>query len=107
MKLNIELGDKQSSPCACTSPQKDRVYYPELYINHDSPLDIPKEGTMVIRYKKVASSEREDNYTCTIEVHKLVSVEGEDDVETPSKRDKSAEEALDSIVAAKKKEKGY
>lgn len=61
---------------------------------------------MVIRYKKVSSSEREDSYSCTLEVHEIVSAEGEQN-KSPSQRDKSVDEALDALVEAKKKEKGY
>jgi hypothetical protein len=63
---------------------------------------------MVIRYRKVGSSEHgsgeKTRYTCDIAVHEIVSAEA-DEVEAPSKRDKSAEESLDAL--AKEKAKDY
>lgn len=109
MKLNIKLGDKHPeypSPCCGSDSVKDRVWYPELHITRKAPLEIPKEGTLTIRYKKIASSEREESYSCTIEVHEIVSAEG-DEVDAPAKSDRSAEEALDVLAATLKKEKKY
>jgi hypothetical protein len=106
MKLNIELGEKGPETVAMSDSPKGRVYYPELHITEDEPLDLPKEGTMVIRYKKVATSERDGKYSCTVEVHELISATG-DEPEAPSKRDKSGEEALDDLAEKKAKERGY
>lgn len=110
MKLNIKLGEKHpeypSPCCGSDSDNKDRVWYPEVRISHDEPLSIPKEGTMTIRYKKIESSERNEKYSCTFEVHEIISAQGEAD-ESPSKRDRSAEEALDVLAAEVKKGKGY
>lgn len=107
MKLNIDLGRKISEPscCAPVKEEKDRVYYPTVYAETKKPLELPKEGTMVIRFKKVGYSERNEHHTCEFEVHEIVSVDG--DVEPPTKRDTSADEALDTLADALKKEKGY
>jgi hypothetical protein len=59
---------------------------------------------MVIRFKKVASSEREDSYSCTLEVHEIVSTEGDKEASAP-KRESDA--ALDALVEKKLKERGY
>lgn len=107
MKLNLELGEKMSDPVSVTSDSpKGRMYYPELHVTKDEPIDLPKEGTMVIHYKKVASSEREGKYSCTFEVHKIVSATS-DEPDAPSKRDKSAEDALDDLAEQKSKERSY
>lgn len=109
MKINVDLGRKISEPscCAPVKESKDRVYYPTLYIETKSPLKLPEEGTITLRYKKVGYSERNDHYTCEIEAHEVISAVGKSDVEPPSKRDTSADEALDTLAAALKKEKGY
>ena len=106
MKLNIKLGEKISAPVSVSEGPKDSMYYPELHVTKDEPIHFPKEGTMVIRYKKVALSERDGKYSCTFEVHELVSVDG-DEPEAPSKRDKSGEDALDELAEKKSKERGY
>lgn len=106
MKLNIKLGEKHSGPVMVSEGPKDQMFYPELHVTKDEPIHFPKEGTMVIRYRKVATSERDGRYSCTFEVHELVSVTG-DDPEAPSKRDKSGEDALDDLAEQKSKERGY
>lgn len=107
MKLNIKLGEKHPEYPCCVSEtsDKERVWYPEVRVTRDEPLDLPKEGTMTIRYKKIESSERGEKYSCTFEVHEIISAQGEAD-ESPSKRDRSSDDALDRLAAAIKKEKG-
>lgn len=106
MKLNLKLGEKLPEPVSVSEGPKDRMFYPELRVTKDEPIRLPKEGTMVIRYKKVATSERDGKYSCTFEVHELVSVT-DDEPEAPSKRDKSGEEALDELAKNKATERGY
>lgn len=105
MKLNIDLGSKSGEGLS-VPPDMGDVYYPTLHISGKKELDLPKEGVMTIRYKKVSSSESEDErgsrYSCTIDVHEIVSAES-DEVEAPSKRDRSAEESLDRLMDEKKK----
>jgi hypothetical protein len=101
MNLNIKLGEpmKGPSPLGPEDP-----YYPSITFHEDEPLDLPKEGLMVIRYKKARGTEEKDgSYSCTVEVQEIVSVEAKK-TEAPSKRDKSAEEALDAHMAAREKE---
>lgn len=88
-----------------TEGLKDRMHYPELSVTKDEPIQLPKEGTMVVRYKKVASSERDGKYSCTFEISEIVSVDGEKEVNAPSKRDKSGEEALDDLAEKRFKER--
>jgi len=104
MKLNIKLGEKGGPELPSTS----ETYYPSLHINGKKELDIPKEGLMTVRYKKVSSSESENEksgprYSCTIEVHEIVSAES-DEVESPTKRNRESEDALDALVEEKHKE---
>jgi len=111
MELNIDLGHKMEGPCCTSEPTKaPEKYYPSFTYDGDSPMDgLPKEGEMTVYYKKVASSEHTNSdgktrYSCTIEIRKIESVEGdEDDVKAPaSNRSKEAGEALDALVAAVK-----
>lgn len=100
MNLNIKLGESPKMP----SSVSDEPYYPSITFHEDEPLDLPKEGLMVVRYKKVRSSEeKDDSYSCTVEIQEIVSVEAKKS-EAPSKRDKSGEEALDEHMAAREKE---
>lgn len=102
MKLNIELGEKISEPSTATmSSSKDKMYYPELHLTSDEELDIPETGTMVIQYKKVGYSSRNGKHTCDLEVHKVISADETKGPSAPSKRDKSAEEALDALAKEK------
>lgn len=112
MKLNIDLAEKWDMPLSVMSESRNsEVHYPQLHITRDEEIHLPKEGTMVIRYRKVGYSEHgkgdDMRYTCDIEVHKILSVEELEEVENPSKRDRSAEEALDKLASEKSKEKDY
>lgn len=105
MKLNIDLGESNGAEVA-PSPRKEK-YYPSLHVSGKKELEIPKEGLMTIRYKKVNSSQSESEddgprYSCTIEVHELVSADGEE-VESPTKKNSESEDALDKLMDEKKK----
>jgi len=105
MKLNIDLSEENGGPEGPPSiPDK---YYPSLHISGKEELDIPKEGLMTVRYKKVSSSESRNEksgprYSCTIEVYKIVSAES-DEAESPTKRNSESEDALDKLMDEKKK----
>lgn len=109
MKLNIDLG-KERDLTVPTGLSKEK-YYPRFTYDSDEEMKLPKEGEMIIYYRKVANEERtgEDGktrYSCTIEVRKLESVDSEDEVEAPaSNRGKDTESALDALVAAHMKSK--
>ena len=105
MKLNIDLGESNGVEVA--PPSRGEKYYPSLHVSGKKELDIPKEGLMTIRYKKVSSSESEseDNgprYSCTIKIHEIVSADGEE-VEAPTKKNSESEDALDKLMDEKKK----
>lgn len=108
-QLNFDLAEKSEGPCCCGPVTSEtRKYYPSFHHSGEKKLDIPDEGVMTIRYKKVSSSMSESErdgkrYSCCIEAHEIVSVDGEE-VEAPSKRSRDAEDALDKLMDEKKKE---
>lgn len=111
MKINLDLG-QESGDMMSEPIERDEKYYPSFHFSNDEPLDIPHEGEMTIRYQKTSSSMSEDregekHYMCTVEVQKIVSVDGKG-ANPPSKRDRTAEENLDKLMSAKqKKSEGY
>lgn len=85
-------------PISSKSREKD---YPTFTVERDSELDIPEEGVMSIRYRKVRSSESVDksgdeHYSCTIEVQAIEDVEEEADEERSSTNDTA--DALDELM---------
>ena len=107
MKTPIDLKQKSEfgGPIS-VGMDASRDSYPEFRISGDEELDLPKEGTMTIRYKITREVEEsvgdKEHYNCTVEVRSIEKVSGQRSA--PSKRDHSAEEALD-ILASKFKEK--
>lgn len=89
------------------APKMDDEYYPSFHYSGDENLDIPHEGVMTVRYKKTSSSTSEGKdgvrYSCTVEVQEIISVEGKKGADAPSKRDRTAEESLDKLMAEKQK----
>jgi hypothetical protein len=111
-QINFDLGQANDGPCcapSCCSSDK-QVYYPSFYVSGDKKLEVPDEGVMTVRYKKVSSSQSEDkrgeHYSCCIEVREIVSTESEK-AEAPAKRSRDAEDALDSLMAEKQKKESY
>lgn len=113
MKLNIDLGKSEGDyPMAMTAPARSaEKYYPRFSYSGEEELGLPKEGTMVIRYREVAKSEREkrdgtEEYTCEIEVREIISAEGEKEVESPATSSaKDTEDALDNLARNQKSKK--
>lgn len=113
MKLNIDLSTK---PDQGLKPlNSDPVSYPEVTFRTGEDLELPKMGRLVIDFEVTHESEnehkgRKPEYSCTICVKKLVSVnkkesakeEAEEDVEAPVKKSTTSdtEESLDSIAKA-------
>lgn len=105
MSLKMEHGGGMMS-----NPMEDG-YYPDFTYDSPEPLDLPDEGVMKIRFRKVRSSERlmDDHkmHSCTVEVLSIESVKAtkkEAEDEMPVKVDHSTEEALDSLMDEKMKE---
>lgn len=77
--MKIELGQKYDGPvCApsCDSDDVKKMHYPSLYFTHDKPVELPDEGTAVITFRKIESSENtrdpeDPKYRCEIEVHSI------------------------------------
>lgn len=108
--INIDLGSEGPDyPISSPPDMKSEKYYPRFSYSGDEEIGLPKEGTMVIRYREVAKSEREgrdgeESYTCEIEVREIVSVDGADEAEAPAKnRSKESEDALDNLAKNRKK----
>jgi len=108
MKLNIDLG-KVGSDCGPVEVNRSEPYYPAFHYEGTESLEIPKSGTMTIRFRKAGSSESEDgrgkeHYSCTVEVLEIVSVEGNGEQKRGAS--KETENALDSIKAAREAAQG-
>jgi len=106
VELNIELGDKSSGVAMTQGPSG---YLPEFTFSEDKPCDIPDEGTLTIEYRLIRHStdtKDEDRplYTYTVEVKKLLTAVAEYD-DAPSKRDRSADDALDALAKEKIEER--
>lgn len=77
--MKIELGQKyENGPCCAPDSPKgeSKMHYPSLYFTHDEPVDLPDEGTAVITFRKIESSENvrdpeDPKYRCEIEVHTI------------------------------------
>lgn len=78
--MKIDLGQKyDNGPCGVpmgSSESKEKVHYPSLYFTHDEPVEVPDEGTAVIKFRKIESSENtrdpdDPKYRCEIEVHAI------------------------------------
>lgn len=105
MKTPIDLGRKSDfSPVETltNSTKEPSVYYPEFQYSGDKELDLPDEGVMEIRFRKVREVEEKrgdtEHYTCTIEVCEILEVEGDEEVEAPTKSGTEAGVALDDLA---------
>jgi hypothetical protein len=114
MHTPIDLGRESEFPGQLSNPVSPSTdtqrYYPEFQYSGDKELDLPKEGTMTIRYCVTREVEEKRNgkdwYQCTVEVKEILSVEGEKD-DMPTKRDTSASDALDAIAMSLSKLKAH
>lgn len=112
-KVNIDLGQKYHSPCACKDAEMEEkeVYYPTLHVTSEDELELPREGEMVIRFRKVASEMSEDKegkkrYSCTIEVQKIVGLYPEkDELKREPKTSDVLDEIAETVIAARNKGK--
>jgi hypothetical protein len=98
--MNIDL--KQSyDDLGPTEVSKE--HYPSFHYQGPKELDLPAEGEMTIRFKKVSSSQNESNgktqHSCTVDVLKILSVT------EAEKREKKTDEALDELAREKASEK--
>lgn len=83
--MKIDLGQKMDSSCCApmgSSDSKDKTHYPSLYFTHDEPVEVPEEGTAVIKFRRIESSENtrdpeDPKYRCEVEVHSIEFKGGE------------------------------
>lgn len=82
---------------------ESKRHYPAFHIEGDENVELPHEGTMLIKFRKTSSSESESRgekrYSCTVEVHKILSVKANEEDEAPTKKYSGAEDALDKLMS--------
>lgn len=89
-----------------------REHFPSFHIESDKKLDLPHEGTMTIRFKKVGFSMREDSdgeetYSCDVEVHEVVDAYSDEPNAPAKSHSKETENALDELKAKRKSRMDY
>jgi len=109
--MPIELGEKRED----TYDEKiglghptdaGETIYPKFCYRGPKDLDLPDCGTMVICYQKTTEKYKANEegehyyYECEITVKRILAAEEEKDIR-PSKRDMSADDALDALAKAK------
>ncbi len=105
--VNIDLGESyENYPSPQTASEPEGKRYPSFFIETDEDLDLPKEGEMTISFKRTSETHSEsdpggERYCCTIQVNKIVAVDGKE-TSTPSKKYDEAGDALDAIMNALK-----
>lgn len=105
MKFPYDLGRKSDfgSPCCPEPATKEReVYYPSVFISGSKDLDLPKEGTMLVRFKRNVDSEtvnRDDKTTFDVsfDVVEILSVEKASSGKKDDRED--GDSALDKLKA--------
>ena len=107
--MSIDLASSSySEPCCVSSQSEDRKYYPNFHYEGDKELDLPEEGTMVIKFKRTSRSESERDgktrYSMSVDVCSIESVDG-NEIEKPAESYDDASSALDKIAEMLKKEK--
>ena len=77
MKMT-DLGMPYDSPCCAPSTASDskKPSYPSLYINSKEELDLPEEGTVLIKFRKTRETEdtkdpANPSYSCELEVQAI------------------------------------
>lgn len=84
MKYPINLGKKMGGPSVLAEPSKssDETYYPSLHLDWEKPYNLPKEGTMVVRFKKTSESnttrDEKTNQSVSLDITEIVSVDSEE-----------------------------
>lgn len=103
--MNLDLGEKRSYPepcCISGSEDKDKVYYPSLYISGKEELkDLPASGTMTVKFRTVEKtvSKRGGKADCRVELEILEITDAKGGDVTPSKsRDKEFDEIAKEIL---------
>lgn len=107
MNVNIDLGSKGPECCMdAVSDSKSEVYYPSFHYSGEEDLDIPREGTMTVRYRMASKTESQgrngdEHYSCTIDVLEIVSADGREPKKSAARE---TEDALDALAREKEEE---
>jgi len=79
MKTPIKLGQK--SPLMPCCPPSSSEHFPSVYLSGEEFADLPKEGTMTVRFKRrsLNTSEQEEktHVDVSVDLVEIVSIEGE------------------------------
>jgi hypothetical protein len=103
LAMDDYMGGMVTGPSPTSGKPRDPDY-PTFHYDGKKELDLPDEGEMTIKFRKVSSTssvnkEGEHRYACTIEVRSVCDVEGESDDESPAHgSDKSVSDLLDSLM---------
>jgi len=105
-EISLEMDDYMGAMVAGPSSDKPREPdYPTFHYDGKKELDLPDEGEMTIKFRKVSSTSSvnksgEHRYACTIEVQSICDVEGADDEDNAPAHgsDKSVSDLLDSLM---------
>jgi len=103
--LDMSREEAGESPAeSAAEPSSEGPQYPNFYVDGKEKLPIPDQGTMTIKYKRVAESEstrdgEDPHYSCTIEVQKILDCQGEAD-DGNAEVDPDAKLTMESILGA-------
>ena len=109
--IKIDLGEKGPETVAAAEikSEEPRKYYPTIHITREEKIPFPKHGKMTVTFHKIESSMSERDgkprYSCTLELREIEELEIEKDEKESAPSYKKTEDALDSIMAEKKKAK--
>lgn len=83
-KYPINLGKKMGGHpmMAEVAKPSDEMYFPSLHLDWEKPYDLPKEGTMVVKFKKTSESnttrDGKTNQSVSLDIIEIVSVDSEE-----------------------------
>lgn len=103
-KLNVDLGKSYEESMPSVKDMEKDLMYPSFHVESEKNLDLPYEGTMLVKFCKKSSTHRIDDdgkehYECTVQVKKIISVEADEDSEAPTRsHTKDSEDALDKLA---------
>lgn len=100
--VNLELDRSIYKTDPMTKAEDRPPEYPTTHLEFKAGegVEIPKDGTITFKFHLANKSEGDKRCSYTIDLKELVSVTGEKDIR-PSKRDTSAEDALDKLAKEK------
>lgn len=80
-KFPINLGKSMDSMSEPAMPSKDAEHFPSLYLEWDSDYELPKSGTMTVKFKRASQSNSEDRdgktrQNVTLDITSIESVSG-------------------------------